>query len=474
MLRFLFIAILFLAIASPASAQSREQERLEANIVRAFAAARYERALEQIDEYLEKWPSSPLMVYNKACGFALTNRRDAAGQALLEAVELGFRDFGHMKQDPDLESMRDHPTFIAIVAAQGQADQSASNRQLEKWKNRFGEDDYTFESDSKRRIHFVTSVDPTAHKQMKEMLQGQADQMSETLFGSPPDYWCLIAVPTADDAKTFFEKENTAGIYIHASRRLVSRDIGASMRHEFGHLMHFGHMERLGRQKHPIWIQEGLASLYEDYTVDDDGTFTFHPNGRHNKNHRQVDRHVALSFEKLLALDARSFMAGNARYYPQVRSVFEFLAALGVLEEWYETYTSSFQRDSSGKYAFEKTFGLSLDAVERRWRNWVLDRGEIDDRIDYGDASIGVAGVEATDGVRIVEFKGLSARRVGLKIGDVIVAVDDTPVRTRSELILAIAQRDVGDRVRLRIRRGDTHRTISITLQPLSATVHSP
>lgn len=473
MIRFLLLAILFVACAAPTAAQSREQERLEANIVRAFSAARYERALEQIDAYLAKWPNSPLMLYNQACGYALTDRRDAAGEALLQAIDLGFRDLGHMKRDPDLASMHDHPTFIAIIAAEGRIDRTKSNRQLEKWKGRFGEKGYIYESDSERRLHFATGVDRTAHRQMKEMLQTQADQMSETLYGSPPDYWCLIAVPNEADAKEFFEKENTAGIYLHETRRIVSRDIGASMRHEFGHLMHYGHMERLGGQKHPIWIQEGLASLYEDYTIDDDGSFTFRPNRRQNIVRKQVERNVALTFERFFTLTARSFMAGNARYYPQARSIFEFLAALGVLEEWYDTYTKHFDRDSTGTRAFEKTFGLPLKSIERRWRTWVVDRGEVDDSIDYGDASIGIAGVEAGDGVRIIEFKSLAARRAGLKKGDVIVAVDDEAVRTRTELILAIAKRKVGDLVKLRVRRGTAYQTISITLQPLRATVHT-
>lgn len=472
MLRILLIAVLFVAAAAPVGAQSRDQEQLEALIVRAFGAARYERALEQINSYLNQWPDSPHMLYNRACAFALLDQRDASGQALLEAVDRGFRDFGHMKRDPDLESMRNHPTFLAIVEAENRVDRDASNRQLEKWKGRFGEENYFYESDPKRHLHFATSVDPTAHAQMKSMLQRQADQMSETLFGSPPDYWCLIAVPTSDDAKKFFDHANTAGIYIHSSRRLVSRDIGASMRHEFGHLMHYGHMERLG-QKHAMWIQEGLASLYEDYTVDDDGAFTFRPNRRHNIARKQVERHLALTWERLFALDPRSFMSGNARYYPQARSIFEFLAALGVLEEWYRAYTETFEESRGGARAFEKTFGLEIEKVEARWRNWVVNRGAIDDRIDYGDASIGIAGVDAADGVRIVEFHGLAARRAGFKRGDVIVAVDDTTVRARGELILAIAEHQVGDRVRIRVRRGKAYRTISITLQPLDAGVNS-
>jgi hypothetical protein len=260
-------------------------------------------------------------------------------------------------------------------------------------------------------------------------------------------------------------------MYIHAERRLVSRDIGASMRHEFSHLMHFGHMERLG-QRHAFWIQEGLASLYEDYSINEDGSFTFRPNLRHNIARKQVERKVAISWDRLFTLDGKSFMAGDARYYPQVRSIFEFLADLGVLGEWYENYTESFERSPGGERAFEETFGLPVEKVEQRWRKWVVDRGRIDDHIDYGDASIGIAGVDAGDGVQIVELKSSGARRAGLRRGDVIVAVNDVPIRARGELILAIAEKKVGDWVRLRIRRNGVYQIITVRLEPLTAVVH--
>ena len=467
----MLVVLLVLATSSSLFAQSREAEQLEDRIVRTFGAGRYEQALAEIDQYLAQWPDSPHMLYNQACAYALLDRRDASGQSLLAAVDRGFRDFGHMQRDPDLANMRAHPTYRAILEAQNRVDRKSSQRQLQRWKNRFGEEGYTYETDEKRHLDFATSVDSTSHSQMKRMLQKQADEMSRNLFGSPPTYWCLIAVPSAEDAKKFFDHDSTAGMYIHGDRRLVSRDIGASMRHEFAHLMHFGHMERLG-QKHAFWIQEGLASLYEDYTLDKDGDFTFRPNLRHNIARKQVERNVAISWNRLFELDGKSFMAGNARHYPQVRSIFEFLADLDVLGEWYEHYTNTFKRSPDGARAFEETFGLPMEKVEKRWRQWVVDRGTIDDRIDYGDASIGVAGVDAGDGVRIVEFKGLGARRAGLRRGDVIVAVDETPVRARGELILAIAKRKVGDWVRLKIRRNGDYTTLRVRLEPLNAVVN--
>lgn len=191
---------------------------------------------------------------------------------------------------------------------------------------------------------------------------------------------------------------------------------------------------------------------------------------RHNIARKQVERNRALPWSKLLDLDGRAFLAGDARYYPQVRSMFEFLANLGVLEEWYEAYTKSYRQSPNGKRAWEVTFGLPLERVESRWRQWVLDRGQIDDRIDYGDASIGITGVDAGDGVRIEKVLGRGALRAGLRRNDVIVEVDGSPVRAQAELMLAIARKKVGDRARLRVRRNGEYRTVTVILEPLDAT----
>ena len=51
--------------------------------------------------------------------------------------------------------------------------------------------------------------------------------------------------------------------------------------------MHYGHMARLG-QRHPLWVQEGLATLYEDYDLDTAGTVRFLPNRRHNIARRRA------------------------------------------------------------------------------------------------------------------------------------------------------------------------------------------
>jgi predicted Zn-dependent protease len=60
-------------------------------------------------------PGNPTARYNLACSLALSRRQAAALRELHRAVELGYRDFDWMKQDPDLEALKPHPGFQGLL-----------------------------------------------------------------------------------------------------------------------------------------------------------------------------------------------------------------------------------------------------------------------------------------------------------------------------------------------------------------------
>jgi predicted Zn-dependent protease len=61
-------------------------------------------------------PSNATAHYNLACSLALVKRKAEAMRALKHAVELGYRDFDWMQQDPDLEGLKKHPAFLSLLA----------------------------------------------------------------------------------------------------------------------------------------------------------------------------------------------------------------------------------------------------------------------------------------------------------------------------------------------------------------------
>ncbi|HTO03105.1 MAG TPA: hypothetical protein VL069_05350 [Opitutus sp.] len=60
-------------------------------------------------------PTDATAHYNLACSLALVKRKAEALRSLRQAVELGYRDFDWMQQDPDLEGLKNHPLFRALL-----------------------------------------------------------------------------------------------------------------------------------------------------------------------------------------------------------------------------------------------------------------------------------------------------------------------------------------------------------------------
>jgi len=61
----------------------------------------------KVDERLsELRPKDPLVYYNLACSYSLSNQLELSLQALERALHLGYRDFKWMAKDPDLRKLR--------------------------------------------------------------------------------------------------------------------------------------------------------------------------------------------------------------------------------------------------------------------------------------------------------------------------------------------------------------------------------
>jgi tetratricopeptide (TPR) repeat protein len=71
----------------------------------------------QVDEKLAQLePENPVVFYNLACSYALTEEFDRAVAALNRAIDLGYRDFTWLAKDPDLKNLREQPAYEEIKA----------------------------------------------------------------------------------------------------------------------------------------------------------------------------------------------------------------------------------------------------------------------------------------------------------------------------------------------------------------------
>ncbi len=454
--------------APPPSSATAQQPTIE----RLLLARRWDEAHTRITAALRANPADTTLLYNDACALAQLGKLDLAAEQLLASVKAGFRDFNLLESDPDLEPVRSHATYTAILEAAASVPQKSRERPartpaaLESFKQAHG-DRYRYEHDAAHGLWYATTLSETSHARMRLMLDQLADHLASAYFGEMPRQEVLIAVLREADASKYLSNEAVRGMYEHGSRRLVTRDTGGSLQHEFVHLMHFAFMERSG-QRHPIWMQEGLASLYEDYDRDAAGKFTFRPNMRHNFARKQVKSGTAQSWRSLFAMSAKTFMDDAERLYPEVRSIFEFLAREKKCETFFAEYILTYDLDASGVTALERAFHEPLNTIEQHWRKWVIARGTIDDTVQRGDAALGVQTEDTGDGARIVRFlKGSAAEAAGLRVGDVIIEVAEEPVRSLIELQMACAKLRVGMAVGVRYRRGTTDATAQVTPQVL-------
>ena len=74
-----------------------------------------QRAVQLDRRLVELMPEDFLARYNLACSLARAGCADEAIDALSRAILLGYDDLDHMESDPDLESLRTHPDFLALL-----------------------------------------------------------------------------------------------------------------------------------------------------------------------------------------------------------------------------------------------------------------------------------------------------------------------------------------------------------------------
>ena len=76
---------------------------------------KHEEGLEMDLRLTALRPEDETARYNLACSHALVGNREEAFETLEEAIRLGYREPAHMREDPDLASIREDPRFREIL-----------------------------------------------------------------------------------------------------------------------------------------------------------------------------------------------------------------------------------------------------------------------------------------------------------------------------------------------------------------------
>lgn len=453
-------------------------QALSRQVAEAFQQQDYTRAQTLLKKQLETGPRDPFITYNLACAQSMGGDTRAAAETLIDAVAFGFSDFFHMERDPHLDPVRQEPSYRAlrngwpkVLNARGEADLKGARQLLGAG--------YVYEQDPALRVNFASAMPPDSFVAAKRELVRTAEWSNRflALGGSAdpdrPDPWVTLILPTPEDFSRFIAQEGVGGYYDKDRKRLIVKDIGATLRHEFFHALHWRDMDRRG-QKHPYWVMEGLAALLED--VEDEGeNFRLVPSWRTNIVKRLARSSRLIRWPELFAMEREAFTGPRARAnYAQSRAIFMFLHDRGVLEAWYRQYTSEFDQDPSGARAMERVFDKPLKTVEAEFKAWIAEVPMAGEQNHPGDADLGVSlAAGAGDGPVVAEVVAASrAKSKGeerLRMRDVITAVEGRPTRSLDEFHRVLAEYKVGDEVTLDVRRGVRTLRIRVELVPRAA-----
>jgi hypothetical protein len=413
-------------------------------------------------------PDNATNVYNMACIKALTNRPDQAMAYLERAVNDGFTDFLHIERDPDLAAVRTLPKYKALVAAKDDYQRRDAERAVAKLRQQLG-DKYLFEVDPETKLIFAAQVDAQSLAAVKKWLTMQARSQWEQLFEHKPDQYVAVVLPSAGDFRKIIariiDKRGVEGIYIHSVRMLIAARLGQVMTHEFTHALHAGDLDPLG-QEHPIWIVEGLASLFESAQFEGEKLVP-------RDNYRLWHLRLAYRTKRLIPLETlfgwkqSQFVANANLGYGQASSVMLYLYEQNLLRKFYETYKVNFEKDPTGKLTLEQVTGLPLKEFEKAWQTWMYQRIPPSTDISLLGPSLGMYFKQENDGLKVDRVVGKGpADAAGVKTGDVVVGLNDLDVRDPNSLTPLLKEFKAGDSVMFKLRRGEEYLSVPLTLGP--------
>ncbi|HEX8913689.1 MAG TPA: PDZ domain-containing protein [Humisphaera sp.] len=444
------------------AAKDKQVQDLTRRAIRQIEKGKLDDAEATLAEALTLDPDHVTNLYNSACLFALKGKPDLAMDRLEKAAEAGWADFVHLGRDPDLKSLRDLPRYKALLAKKDEYLNRAADRSLAELKAQFGEG-YLYEIDRGRKLIFATNTDATTLAELKRWLTDQANSQWAELFEHRPDAYISVVLPTPADYRKIVRMPNVGGFYSDDAKLLIAQRLGQTVTHEFTHALHAADKAPLG-QDHPIWIAEGLATMYEGGRFEG-GKLVPDDNARHNVLLTAAAMKKLIPLAEMVKMDQPEFVRRAVIAYGQSASVMRYLYDHKLLRPFYEAYKKSYDQDATGKLAIETVTGKSLDEFEKDWKAWMVARPRVPGSTGPQGPVIGARLGDANDGLKVEQVvTGGPAAKAGLKAGDVVVGVGDAQVRDYESFVPLVIQLKPGDVVNLKVRREGKYIELPVTL----------
>lgn len=431
----------------------------------------FEAALPLFEEMARRDPESFVPQYNVASALSRLGRAEEALDAIERALELGFDDLAHLRHDPDLEAIRQTERFQGILEAWPERMEGLAEARFDALVKRFG-GGYHTEEDAFLRLRFAVGLPQQSFAMARAELDITSRWAVAELFGNLVEAddasvpWVSVAVPTdADFARWAAMRHGEAargatrqiaGTYDHDRKELVCKDLGATLRHEVFHALHY-RSQSLEGQRHASWIMEGMASLVEDFNTSGDGTPSFAPSWRTNIVKKAHDGNGLKTLAQLAETPDHLFVGtSQLLHYGHARAIMLYLVAADKLGVFYENYVDTWERDRTGMQALERTFGAEIDQIDVSFRRWIERLPIAPEQHHPPMATLGIdVDGERGEGLAVLRVvRGSPGQRAGVRPRDVLVAINGQGTRDLNELYRVVGRYVPGDAVVLTLRRG--------------------
>ena len=434
-----------------------------------FRKKDYDRAIAEYGKILGSDPENMIALYNTACAYSLMKDRPNAVGYLKKSLEAGYVNFAHMQKDADLDNIRAEPGYKTLISKKAEYVRKSTDKvvgRITKAMAGRGVDVKRYRSvlDGTRNFVYLHRRTDAELVVIRKGLEEYAGHQWKHLFANKPTRPLYIVLLTPGDSRKVLRRR-AGGVYSSASNTLFCGDIPtfrlmktSIVVHEFTHALHFADMLARG-QRHPIWLVEGLATLFE--ASDRDGRVVPHHSYRLGVVQAAVQAERHIPWKALMKMSHPDYMRTQRLAYAQSRYVLFYLHDKGLLKTFYDDYTApaNFKRDRSALESFEVALGKPIECIERDWREWVMKQKV--PPVPF----LGIEMAEKGGKVAVTRVvRGTPAAKGGIRAGDAIDGIDGDPIKSISNLMDAIGNRKVGDEIAVEVMRGDKKLTLKVKL----------
>lgn len=364
-------------MSQPSTSDRRHALELSRQAADLIDAQKWPEAEKTLREAIALVPDEQVCLYNLALTCAVTDRPDVAVEYLTKATDAGFTDFHRLLNDPAFVPLRELPAFQRLLDRREEIRRHAAERMLAELKADFG-DHYRYELDEPHKLALAGRLDQAALDAAAEGLRVEEQSLGEQVFSHPPDELIRVIIATSLDFSKLEHRADVGGHYDDATRTILVKRPGPELRHEYVHALHAADQHALG-QEHPVWLSEGLATLYEQpksIPATQPAAARMMPadNWRLARVQTAARHDSLIPLDKLLVMDRAAFTARADLAYGESGSLLLYLHERRLLKKFYDTYVASYANDSTARHALEATTGMSLGELQKAWVAWLLPR----------------------------------------------------------------------------------------------------